>query len=325
MSNLPATQSRSHRLTRTELWAIFKDHRDRLMNTVLNNQQRGTIFNSLWNSFGPQIDLGFAATSAQQQHIEELEEELQGLRRENVDSQYVSTLSDSPELSLTFQSDPPDPELWSSQETARLSTTSSVAAARAAYDNNLRQLANATPSERFTRLTHVDAGRARAVLQRLAFTTNETGCKLSSNKPSHKNGYVQISINNVPTPQGTTFDIHILVHQLPFLASGNVEMLRSAMQYGTHQISHLCHNSSCFNPDHLVVETAKLNMARKTCQGHKITRFYHLDDKVQVRMDGAGNELYVQYHPCVHGTTELRRLCILPTLHLKGREHVQNK
>lgn len=77
-------------------------------------------------------------------------------------------------------------------------------------------------------------------------------------------------------------------------------------------MSHLCHNTSCINPAHVVVESNALNEARNPCQGQKVVRFFHLDDNEEVRLDSRRNEIYTQYHPCAHGVNENRVLCILP-------------
>ena len=36
------------------------------------------------------------------------------------------------------------------------------------------------------------------------------------------------------------------------------------------QVSHLCNNRACCNPDHLIAETATLNIQRKGCIGYTI-------------------------------------------------------
>ncbi|KAK9257538.1 zinc-binding loop region of homing endonuclease-domain-containing protein, partial [Lipomyces tetrasporus] len=68
----------------------------------------------------------------------------------------------------------------------------------------------------------------------------------------------------------------------------------------TYDISHLCHNSKCFNPEHLIVESGTNNRRRKICNGQKI--LVH---------DG------FSYHPCPHGKVEKLRKCILPLHHLE--------
>ncbi|KAK9327452.1 zinc-binding loop region of homing endonuclease, partial [Lipomyces starkeyi] len=69
-------------------------------------------------------------------------------------------------------------------------------------------------------------------------------------------------------------------------------------------ISHLCHNAKCFNPEHIIVESATNNNRRRTCNGQKVIVY--------------GN---FTYHPCTHDGVEKKRKCILPTLRLEAGRH----
>lgn len=39
---------------------------------------------------------------------------------------------------------------------------------------------------------------------------------------------------------------------------------------GGDHASHLCHNPTCINPDHIVVEKKELNEGRKSCKGRVV-------------------------------------------------------
>ncbi|KAK9240565.1 zinc-binding loop region of homing endonuclease-domain-containing protein, partial [Lipomyces kononenkoae] len=80
------------------------------------------------------------------------------------------------------------------------------------------------------------------------------------------------------------------------------EELRVTLGSNSFNISHLCHNRTCFNPEHLVVESRSNNMRRQACNGHKVL---------------VGDDF--SYHPCSHGSVEKMRKCILPVEHGQDR------
>ncbi|KAK9389276.1 hypothetical protein V1515DRAFT_518487, partial [Lipomyces mesembrius] len=63
----------------------------------------------------------------------------------------------------------------------------------------------------------------------------------------------------------------------------------------SYDVSHLCHNRKCFNPEQLIVELRTNNQRRQICNGHRS----------------------FSYHPCAHGGVEKMRKCILPVQHLQ--------
>jgi hypothetical protein len=144
--------------------------------------------------------------------------------------------------------------------------------------------------------------------------TNECSCLLSTKASGHDNGYVRVNLRNTQSrlPGRGNISCSPYLHQVAIIAKGELDTLRDTGKSGAHQVSHLCHNANCFNSDHLQVETSALNKDRNACQGHKIVRFYHLDDLENVRLDQHRNEYFTEYHPCAHGTRESRRRCILP-------------
>lgn len=77
-----------------------------------------------------------------------------------------------------------------------------------------------------------------------------------------------------------------------------------------YQVSHLCHNSHCLNPSHLVVETKQDNLGRNQCQRQK---------KIKLNWLTGGMIL----HPCPHRkTTRLKLECILPSVTIDAAEVV---
>lgn len=115
------------------------------------------------------------------------------------------------------------------------------------------------------------------------------------------------------------------LHQISLIADGRIDHLRNAGQGGSKQVSHLCHNGACFNPDHLVVESEGLNKRRNTCQGAKRVRFFHIADNRNLRVDHHGNALYTEYNPCTHGREENYIHCLLPVREIRdGRRWATN-
>lgn len=106
-----------------------------------------------------------------------------------------------------------------------------------------------------------------------AMQTNMAGCWLAQKSTNRAdNGYVQISpmvestgrsANGVHKeavlPQGA--------HRLAVRAWKSEEDSRNITDKGW-DASHLCHQPTCFNPDHIVVEPKWLNELRKKCAGY---------------------------------------------------------
>jgi len=57
----------------------------------------------------------------------------------------------------------------------------------------------------------------------------------------------------------------ILVHQLSAFA------FKDARPVAGEDVSHLCHNPACANPEHLCIESHAINMDRKACPGSWVT------------------------------------------------------
>ncbi|KAK9343354.1 zinc-binding loop region of homing endonuclease-domain-containing protein, partial [Lipomyces starkeyi] len=76
--------------------------------------------------------------------------------------------------------------------------------------------------------------------------------------------------------------------------------LEANLGQSNYDISHLCHNGNCFNPEHLIVESSTNNLRRRICNGQKV--LVHSE---------------FSYHPCPHGRIEKLRKCILPLHYLE--------
>lgn len=101
-------------------------------------------------------------------------------------------------------------------------------------------------------------------------TTNSTGCWLSSKAPDKERGYIKTKVPFM-RPNGSSKHEPYL-HVLAFFSacsSPQREGIRLLMERNGEQISHLCHNKTCFNPDHLVRESAAQNRSRNDCRSFK--------------------------------------------------------
>ncbi|KAK9245420.1 zinc-binding loop region of homing endonuclease, partial [Lipomyces tetrasporus] len=86
---------------------------------------------------------------------------------------------------------------------------------------------------------------------------------------------------------------------IALIADNRRDELNATLGGSNYDISHLCHNGKCFNPEHLIAESGANNQRRKICNGQRI--LVH---------DG------FSYHPCPRRVEKLRK-CILPLHRLK--------
>jgi len=93
-------------------------------------------------------------------------------------------------------------------------------------------------------------------------TQGKTGCWLWAGAVNY-DGYAQIKRR---TPQqvaegviGKNIGRNFLVHRIAYVAKNGRDV--------THGASHLCNNSKCFNPEHIVDEPMDSNNRRKGCVG----------------------------------------------------------
>ncbi|KAK9482276.1 zinc-binding loop region of homing endonuclease-domain-containing protein [Lipomyces starkeyi] len=144
---------------------------------------------------------------------------------------------------------------------------------------------------------HITPTMARELVSRYHVTTTDLGCWESDVKRRRK-GYCQLKLKELRY-------VNIFLHQLALIADDRGAELKTILGTRSYHISHLCHNDTCSNPDHLVVESAQQNYRRKTCVGHKVIRYRDFE-----------------YHPCRHGEVEKMRQCIIPLLRLGPGDHV---
>jgi hypothetical protein len=81
------------------------------------------------------------------------------------------------------------------------------------------------------------------------------GCWIYPNKPNPK-GYVQVSLDKA--------NIKAYTHKLAFMFK-NPTAINNLPNSRKDQVSHLCHNPACCNPEHVVLEAAATNLSRRNC------------------------------------------------------------
>jgi hypothetical protein len=101
-------------------------------------------------------------------------------------------------------------------------------------------------------------------------TDNSIGCWLF-NGSRNTDGYGQIFIkkNSDVNQTGRSAQTAVLIHKVSWMAANGQN------PPARHQISHLCDNRTCFNPDHLCAELAIVNNSRKGCPGEIACSVHH--------------------------------------------------
>jgi len=162
----------------------------------------------------------------------------------------------------------------------------------------------------------------RSGIAEAAHDPKRLGCWISGNAPHDPpKSYVKFNMRNTgdPRPGKTgTLNVQPFSHQLAAVAAGFGAELRMASKTaggaknaGDLDISHLCHNGRCFNPDHVVVESHGLNDKRNECTAASAVRFVGRDGSSAV------------YHPCQHGRQERMRVCLLPEVRIDAGAYYQ--
>ena len=81
-------------------------------------------------------------------------------------------------------------------------------------------------------------------------TGTDTPCWKLKNRAPNLKGYFQISGFKKPK---------IMVHHLMYY------LTKGALPGTGEHLSHLCHNNSCTNPKHMVIENVRINLSRNYC------------------------------------------------------------
>lgn len=142
-----------------------------------------------------------------------------------------------------------------SKTTTVTTTTVAVRAESPASSPRKRKTADAgvlSSSGAVNKLTLAEATELWTRLKAEKEITGKAGCWIHPNKPNDK-GYVQIAKDS----DKKVYTHHLAVRMV--FGSDAVPKDRN------RNVSHLCNNASCCNPDHLVVESSDDNHARKNC------------------------------------------------------------
>ena len=126
--------------------------------------------------------------------------------------------------------------------------------------------------------------------------TGGTECWIPNQASGHSGGYVRYNLRNTkhPTRPGKIGE-NPYWHQLALVADDRFNQLRICRVNSGWSVSHLCNNSQCMRPAHLIVEKHTENIARQGCKFSYAVKFE----------DGS------IFHPCPHGRAGGPR-CILP-------------
>ena len=94
-----------------------------------------------------------------------------------------------------------------------------------------------------------------------AKSTNAQGCWIA-NKMHNGHGYVKLKVAG-----GGRREFY--AHHLALIHAGawSDVFWVHCKDAGDYEISHICHNTRCFNPEHLMAEPKAENLARNSCQG----------------------------------------------------------
>jgi hypothetical protein len=108
----------------------------------------------------------------------------------------------------------------------------------------------------------IGSERAIKIIDSMPFETNSRGCHLFTGS-RNTDGYGQkfLKPNSKLHQTGRSAQSAYLIHHLSAVAHGILDGMNAG------HVSHLCDQRSCFNPDHLCVETARENNSRKGCPG----------------------------------------------------------
>lgn len=170
----------------------------------------------------------------------------------------------------------PSPETSSEPPVKRLKVAVLVAAAvtKPSYSRTAQQLLAVSVEQAQKTLQRLIDGYTQKSGQGYpGMKTNLAGCWLAQKSPNRdENGYIQLAPVvecSVRSPNGT--------HRNPVLPQGAHRLAVRAWKTEDEfqrlvrgeEASHLCHQKSCFNPSHIVVESKCSNELRKRCAAYR--------------------------------------------------------
>ncbi|KAK9372400.1 zinc-binding loop region of homing endonuclease-domain-containing protein [Lipomyces chichibuensis] len=163
----------------------------------------------------------------------------------------------------------------------------STAYTPAADLDNIATEGNSVCTDRLDCITQMEA---KVKVEGYRVATTELGCWLSKFKPDSVSGQCKATVKKVSRS----------LQQLAIIAYNRRDELQKALESGSprgtyHCVSNLCHDSACFNPEHLIVESKSDNRKRKSCKGKTIIVYKGFTA-----------------HPCEHGSVDGLHKCILP-------------
>ncbi|KAK9311663.1 zinc-binding loop region of homing endonuclease-domain-containing protein [Lipomyces starkeyi] len=103
---------------------------------------------------------------------------------------------------------------------------------------------------------HITPMMAQQLINRYHAVTTDLGCWQSKRNDAR----LRVEIRK----------LRPLMYQIAFITTNRGDELKTTLGRSSYDVSHLCHDSKCFNPDHLVVESKKNNLRRRVCNGHKV-------------------------------------------------------
>lgn len=199
-------------------------------------------------------------------------------------------------------------------------------AARIELAERLGERAESYSKEVQAAILSLPADEAREIIDLHSKHFTDLGCIEHSLTRSEKYGHINLSKvkdlrmpgTDNKYPSGKYYLHHIAVllknngHNLLKSVLKVKETAQAKLATQEFEVSHLCHNSRCINPSHLIVEPSKDNRARNACQGQRV-----------VELTTEKNRTFV-FHPCIHKkTTKARLECILE--HVKLLESKRRK
>lgn len=140
-------------------------------------------------------------------------------------------------------------------------TSAGALRARLDYMNRLRQ-EDAEHNRRDWSL--ITQAHARALLNsETKRPPNSIGCITSIRTPPQGDKYLSKNLKHTssmnPRHHSLAIGFSPHMHQLAIIAMGYGDVLKHCGRHGRFQVSHLCHNTLCFNGDHLVIESPQEN------------------------------------------------------------------